>query len=456
MAIRFLCQCGKRIKVPDEFAGRPARCKVCGRGFVIPAAPAEDKPGVYPPLEPHPAPPGDQQAPAEPRRPGTAVPLEPAEVQAGGAQAAQPAGPQEDKPVELIPVGQTARALGYGIQTPAGEAVLTPAQPRDVAAGPPPQAAARKTRAKTFLILAGVGGVAVIAGIVVAVVLLSGGIGGSTGPGLGQWAHYVPDKAMTIHYLNVQKLSQANLVKGARSGIPGMEDIEALKIADVRELFAFDCGDARKQVVVFRTGSDQPLKQLAPQAAFRTAGSTQYAPLGSGRKKRFLARTQPATYCLSASEPDLKAALQRFADKKTPKLDKHLQRMIDRASRNDHWRAMMGLRLWGFGGMMASGGGFRLGDEIEYESLFLFDSSGDAKRHAEQRREILKHQLSWMSKASGAAGGLDKAFQQRARILKSSEISQSGQWVRLAGSCNVQDVREGGAAALNLVLCGER
>jgi ubiquitin-protein ligase len=40
--ITFTCdQCKKTFKVPDGFAGRTAKCKICGNTIVVPALPAE-------------------------------------------------------------------------------------------------------------------------------------------------------------------------------------------------------------------------------------------------------------------------------------------------------------------------------------------------------------------------------------------------------------------------------
>src|SRR5438477_614217 len=44
MSIAFACPgCRKQYRVPDEFAGRPTKCKQCGTNVVVPAAaPADD------------------------------------------------------------------------------------------------------------------------------------------------------------------------------------------------------------------------------------------------------------------------------------------------------------------------------------------------------------------------------------------------------------------------------
>src|SRR5262245_38255940 len=34
--IRFACRCGKPLKAPERFAGRSARCPVCGGSVVVP------------------------------------------------------------------------------------------------------------------------------------------------------------------------------------------------------------------------------------------------------------------------------------------------------------------------------------------------------------------------------------------------------------------------------------
>ncbi|WP_165227262.1 PH domain-containing protein [Aquisphaera insulae] len=37
MAIQLICQCGKHLSVPEQFAGRKASCKACGAALVIPS-----------------------------------------------------------------------------------------------------------------------------------------------------------------------------------------------------------------------------------------------------------------------------------------------------------------------------------------------------------------------------------------------------------------------------------
>ena len=46
--IAFTCgQCGKTFRVPDDFAGRSAKCKVCGHAIIVPAEPSAT-PAVVP------------------------------------------------------------------------------------------------------------------------------------------------------------------------------------------------------------------------------------------------------------------------------------------------------------------------------------------------------------------------------------------------------------------------
>ena len=39
MPIRVVCECGKRLKAPDAYAGRMAECPGCGRHLVVPPLP---------------------------------------------------------------------------------------------------------------------------------------------------------------------------------------------------------------------------------------------------------------------------------------------------------------------------------------------------------------------------------------------------------------------------------
>ncbi len=38
MSIEVSCECGKRFRVGDQFAGKRGRCKACGRTVTVPAA----------------------------------------------------------------------------------------------------------------------------------------------------------------------------------------------------------------------------------------------------------------------------------------------------------------------------------------------------------------------------------------------------------------------------------
>ena len=39
MAIRFDCECGKKLSAPDHYAGREGKCSHCGKRFIIPGEP---------------------------------------------------------------------------------------------------------------------------------------------------------------------------------------------------------------------------------------------------------------------------------------------------------------------------------------------------------------------------------------------------------------------------------
>jgi hypothetical protein len=58
MPITFSCGCGKTLRVPDEFAGRRAKCPGCGELVNIPGpepvfeVEEKPKPGAAPPTQP--------------------------------------------------------------------------------------------------------------------------------------------------------------------------------------------------------------------------------------------------------------------------------------------------------------------------------------------------------------------------------------------------------------------
>lgn len=48
MPISFSCECGKAMKVKDEYAGKRAKCPACGQGVVVPDAAYEvEQPAVF-------------------------------------------------------------------------------------------------------------------------------------------------------------------------------------------------------------------------------------------------------------------------------------------------------------------------------------------------------------------------------------------------------------------------
>src|SRR5438270_176083 len=61
MPVLISCQCGKQLRVPDEYAGRRVKCPVCGQPTSVPngtAATAPPQTAAYQPPAPPPAPPG--------------------------------------------------------------------------------------------------------------------------------------------------------------------------------------------------------------------------------------------------------------------------------------------------------------------------------------------------------------------------------------------------------------
>src|SRR5947207_2163518 len=43
MAIRFVCDCGKKLSAPDFYAGREGKCSHCGKKFTIPGEPVQQR-----------------------------------------------------------------------------------------------------------------------------------------------------------------------------------------------------------------------------------------------------------------------------------------------------------------------------------------------------------------------------------------------------------------------------
>lgn len=55
MTIRFRCKCGRKFEVPDNNAGRKARCTDCGLKFLVPSPPGAKPPAAKPPAANPPA-----------------------------------------------------------------------------------------------------------------------------------------------------------------------------------------------------------------------------------------------------------------------------------------------------------------------------------------------------------------------------------------------------------------
>ena len=51
MPMSVVCQCGKKLNVPDQFAGKQVKCPGCGGGIKVPAAADEDEPVARPVLK---------------------------------------------------------------------------------------------------------------------------------------------------------------------------------------------------------------------------------------------------------------------------------------------------------------------------------------------------------------------------------------------------------------------
>jgi predicted RNA-binding Zn-ribbon protein involved in translation (DUF1610 family) len=45
MSISFVCPCGKKLKVDEEYAGRKGKCPACGQSLIVPAAGSGRQPG---------------------------------------------------------------------------------------------------------------------------------------------------------------------------------------------------------------------------------------------------------------------------------------------------------------------------------------------------------------------------------------------------------------------------
>ena len=114
--IAFTCsECGKTFRVPDQFAGRSAKCKICGNTVTVPAAQPEP-PLVTIALEPEPA-----------VAAAAAVESSPVEPMAhsSGSIAAEP-------PAELLAESMAATATAAPLADPEPPAVEPPPAERKV------------------------------------------------------------------------------------------------------------------------------------------------------------------------------------------------------------------------------------------------------------------------------------------------------------------------------------
>ena len=116
MSITFACDCGKQLKVGDEYAGKRAKCPACGSVLAVPAgdgfppappAPVADADDSYRMLDDDPPAVAPRPASDEYRRPRSLAPEPPRESEPDGPPRARYREVSEDAPSERDAGGES-------------------------------------------------------------------------------------------------------------------------------------------------------------------------------------------------------------------------------------------------------------------------------------------------------------------------------------------------------------
>ncbi|MGQ9575312.1 MAG: hypothetical protein ACUVUC_08340 [Thermoguttaceae bacterium] len=328
----------------------------------------------------------------------------------------------------------------------------------------------------------GLGGLGVLAAVVLIYLLVTGAGGGPGLPSasvLPPWATFaVPSQAKGVVYVNVDKLRQSELyrmlqrlAKSASVPVPGMELGPIFSPADnLTELFvAF--GQNTEPVFVFRMREDTSLESLrstamaafqrvaprglrgatAPAAETKTHGSVQYSSFAGG----CLAKTAAATFCGTQTEEDLKEALGRFQRNESLPLSPDLQEALSHA-RGDHYFALVDLRQWQSKGFAApafpaSGAGWPawLGfgatatSGLSIDGTLGFATEPEAQANKKDFDEMIKKIDEGLGQLPPNAPPLMREMLEKLRrIARAIRASQSGKTVRLTASWSVKDIED--------------
>lgn len=439
--------CGKRYKVPDLAAGKQVRCGNPGCKQTFTVAPAA--------------------APV-----GGAQPAAPQATAAGGPPPVRPGAPPPSPPRSPLEDLLSAEV-----------SALPPAAPLGAPLSPVGPGRARGKANYKPLVFGGLGGLGVLAGVVLIYLLVPGAGGGPGRPSasvLPRWATFaVPSQAKGVVYVNVDKLRQSELyrmlqrlVKSASVPVPGMQLGPIFSLADnLTELFvAF--GQNTEPIIVFRTREDMSLDVLV-SSTIDAFEATLPAPLRGAARPPLqtgayanveylrlpgggcLAKTAPATFCGTQTEENLKEALGRFQRNESLPLSPDLQEALSHA-RGDHYFALVDLRQWQPGGfaapaLPASGAGWPawLGfgatatSGLSIDGTLGFATEPEAQAAKKDLDEMIKKIDEGLGELPpNAPPQMREMLEKSRRIVRAIRASQSGKTVRLTASCSVKDIED--------------
>jgi hypothetical protein len=382
------CTCGKKLRVPDEHAGKSVRCPSCNAVLTVPAAaPSAPTPPPVPPFPPAESPSGMVRFACACGKPMQA------RAEYGGRSTNCPA----CGAAVLIPRGGSA-----AVQPASALAGVQPPPPPPAPPGPLPPKSRRKTPLWPFL----VGGGAVLAIVVVVVLFLVFGSGSA--PDL----NYVPGNAQGFVSVRVADLWKSEgfqrLLKKHGGGDPADEIEEEIGLSphDI-ERFTLVVDDAQMEkgwaVVLLNKAVEEKkllekFEELHGKAKEDRAGGKAYYAFGDGGVVHF-AGGRVLIFAPNA------AAMQACLDRAGSSGKGPLAGAIRQAAGRDHFVAALNPppELKAMGAMMPEGQAlFRLdsavlsanlgGGDAEVEVRVAYGSDGDA-RDARETLERLRRDV---------------------------------------------------------------
>ncbi|MBN1911193.1 MAG: hypothetical protein JW818_15715 [Pirellulales bacterium] len=442
MPIKIQCPgCGRVRSAPDEWAGKRAKCNVCGAMMAIPAAVPNG------PTTPSPAP----------------IPM--------AILAPTPSASQ-------LPSVATA-AADAGSPTLLDSSFPPPdpgVYPEVSTLSPLP----RKKRAKAFkggfgarkrgLAIMGVAAAACLLLVYVVWLAISSFLANSSMP---DWtACACPEGATMIASANVERLYKSKLAKALLDKFPneapfkdetgttlGLEDVILIVMAESKEgKFAMI---QTKKDMSFDDIFDKPPKD----ADVKSQGDAKYFKFDHNGKSVYYAKVGPCRYIGGEVQEEraFTDALDRVATGKKTKLGESLQAVLDKVGGADlvmattqrpgtsRQRPGMSRQIPGMGGLgnsdsvKAIGMGFSVGSSLSIRGCGIFHEKGDAKRCYEgfkDQMEEMRNAADKIARSDMIPSSDKKKIQRAIDVMNRLKVSQSGDTVFVSGSWDVDDLIE--------------